>query len=501
MTKVTRRLRGRTALDSAVINGQNMDDIATELAALDGVTADATEINRLDGATTGAAVPSKAALYSPDGRLARASATKAAAGTVQGDATALTAEMNIVTGADGTAGVRLPAGTADHVVIVVNTGAQALKVYPATGAQINSAGANAPVNLGGERMAVFICRSTTQWYFDAVLPTTTATRDELQKLSGLTAETDELNALAFGKLRTDTTGTGTINTNRLISVDGAGDYVEADTNEANIVGINDEGAQVVDAAMFMGIYGNFTAVADGPIPYGARLKSCKAGRVGVLVDSSFANVTIDSDTGGNFANQPANDSVTIVSDSAGDTQTVSIYGTTNGGVTVVKEDIVLTGVTPVITVKADWGVILGIELSGNAVGTITFTETSGAQTITTITAGNASKGVVSVPVGDQPAYNVPPRAFADAGTTKVIGIVGTDGDYTASLKAVTLAGATVVDFPADMNKVTKLLVGDVESARTATVTIGAAEDQSRKIGKALGNAAATDDPIDILLSL
>lgn len=97
------------------------------------------------------------------GALLRASAAPAAAGADQAGATALTAELNAVTGADGTKGVKLPTAEADRSVTVLNDGTSALKVYPATGGQINALGANAAFTLGAGKQATFLGRSATLW--------------------------------------------------------------------------------------------------------------------------------------------------------------------------------------------------------------------------------------------------------------------------------------------------------------------------------------------------
>lgn len=74
--------------------------------------------------------------------------TVAVAGTTQGDAAALSGVrfFHRVTGANGTAGVRLPVVTAANVGeihFLLNTTAGVLNVYPATGGTINGAAANA----------------------------------------------------------------------------------------------------------------------------------------------------------------------------------------------------------------------------------------------------------------------------------------------------------------------------------------------------------------------
>lgn len=102
-----------------------------------------------------------------------------------------------------------------------------------------------------------------------------------------------------------------------------------------------------------------------------------------------------------FTNQPTNDGVEIVSDSASDVGKLTIFGTTTSTNALVYETITLNGTTPVSTVKTDWdkvyGAFLGDIYGQNivaAVGTITLREASGNLSITTLTAGAISKGMV-----------------------------------------------------------------------------------------------------------
>jgi hypothetical protein len=103
-----------------------------------------------------------------------------------------------------------------------------------------------------------------------------------------------------------------------------------------------------------------------------------------------------------FTNQPANDGVEIVSDSASDVGKCTIFGTTNTGGAFAYETVTLTGVTAKATTKTDWGNIYGVFLGDiygqnvtPAVGTITVREASNDQTITTIVATKISKGLVA----------------------------------------------------------------------------------------------------------
>jgi hypothetical protein len=86
-----------------------------------------------------------------------------AAGTVQGDAAALTGVVNTATG-DGTVGVVLPTAAAGLFVAVYNLHATAgLKVYPATGDDINDGTTNAAVTIEGKTLALFFAVDATTW--------------------------------------------------------------------------------------------------------------------------------------------------------------------------------------------------------------------------------------------------------------------------------------------------------------------------------------------------
>lgn len=128
-----------------------------------------------------------------------------------------------------------------------------------------------------------------------------------------------------------------------------------------------------------------------------------------LTGSKVANYTIpmmDIGAWSGFTNQPANDGVEVVSNSASDVQKCTIFGTTTGTNAFAYETITLNGVTAVATTKVNWGNILGIflgEIDGTgvvpAVGTITVREASADQTITTLAAAAISKGMVALSLG------------------------------------------------------------------------------------------------------
>lgn len=83
-----------------------------------------------------------------------------AAGTSQSDATALTASVNVITTAAAGSGVRLPAMNIGDDVWVLNLGAGACVVYPATGERINSVATNSGFVLS-PNTAVIVKKFTT----------------------------------------------------------------------------------------------------------------------------------------------------------------------------------------------------------------------------------------------------------------------------------------------------------------------------------------------------
>lgn len=96
----------------------------------------------------------------------------AAAGSAQGDAAALALGLNVVSAADGTKGVKLPAAAAGRVVFVKSTTAgQVLKVYPATGDAINALSANTALSLAsGATPAILVAADAATWYTFPLLP-------------------------------------------------------------------------------------------------------------------------------------------------------------------------------------------------------------------------------------------------------------------------------------------------------------------------------------------
>jgi hypothetical protein len=91
-----------------------------------------------------------------------------AAGSAQGDATLIGASMNMVTGADGSKGVRLPAAQVGDELWVFNNAGSTLKVYPPSGAAISVGGTgvgsgDAAFSQLTYKASLYKCLTATQW--------------------------------------------------------------------------------------------------------------------------------------------------------------------------------------------------------------------------------------------------------------------------------------------------------------------------------------------------
>lgn len=92
------------------------------------------------------------------------SATVTAGTNAQGQG-ALTSDYNVITtAAANPSGVTLPTATTGRRIVVVNKGANAINVYPATGAAIDALASNASIQIPVAGVMIFNASSTTQWY-------------------------------------------------------------------------------------------------------------------------------------------------------------------------------------------------------------------------------------------------------------------------------------------------------------------------------------------------
>lgn len=92
-----------------------------------------------------------------------ANLTISAAGTTQATATAITTSNNFVTTVGAGAGVILPAVQQGDWLIIYNSGANALSIYPPVGGKINQLSTNAAMTLATNTNVIFFCFSSTQF--------------------------------------------------------------------------------------------------------------------------------------------------------------------------------------------------------------------------------------------------------------------------------------------------------------------------------------------------
>ena len=219
-----------------------------------------------------------------------------------------------------------------------------------------------------------------------------------------------------------------------------------------------------------------------------------SGRAGKLLASQATLVAAEA--GGNFANQPAGDGVTVVSAAAGDTtQTVTIYGTITGALTTVTtETLTLNGTTDVDSTITTWQTILGVEISAVTAGNIEVSETSGGLAVTTITAGTTEAGIATMATTN--AYGLIPRHDADGASTAAVGLIGTGIDGAALSVVDALNGTTEEDHGTTaFGTVTKVLIGAVASTVDATILTNESTD-SINIGMAQEASTAAGVVID-----
>ena len=85
-------------------------------------------------------------------------------GSTQGTAAALTAPLSVVTGANGTLAVVLPAVVAGKVMMVYGaTATNGLPIFPAVDDDINGGTTDAAVTIEGKTLAIFIGTSSSTW--------------------------------------------------------------------------------------------------------------------------------------------------------------------------------------------------------------------------------------------------------------------------------------------------------------------------------------------------
>ena len=135
-----------TTITGATISGGTISS-ATSVSA---TSVSATSVSASDITTTGG--------------LYLKTATVAATGSTQSDAASISDGLTLVTAADATKGVKLPAAIAGRTVIIKNGANAVLKVWPATGDGINAITVDSNYVLAANTSSLLIAYDATTWY-------------------------------------------------------------------------------------------------------------------------------------------------------------------------------------------------------------------------------------------------------------------------------------------------------------------------------------------------
>jgi hypothetical protein len=118
----------------------------------------------ISGGTISGATSVTASDITTTGGLYLKSATVAAAGSTQANAAAVSDGFTLVSGADGTKGILLPAAVAGRTVILKNNANAVLKVWPASGDAVNATAADSNYVLAAYTSSLLVAYDSTTWY-------------------------------------------------------------------------------------------------------------------------------------------------------------------------------------------------------------------------------------------------------------------------------------------------------------------------------------------------
>ena len=150
---------------SRTLSSQNADNASTAGIVTNAAQTNITSLGTLTGLTLNGAL-SGTSISASGFMLSSVTTGISATGTDINTAYGLSKQINVVTSATwGSAdGVRLPATTVGMTVIIINTTASNMKVYPPAGSAINSLTTNVYHQLGAGARLMFVATSTSQWY-------------------------------------------------------------------------------------------------------------------------------------------------------------------------------------------------------------------------------------------------------------------------------------------------------------------------------------------------
>ena len=295
---------------------------------------------------------------------------------------------------------------------------------------------------------------------------------------------------------------GTVGARALFTL-GASGAVQATANSLAVVGANATSESVSTTLYFPGrCFGITPVVAAQKINIGAAVKAGHSGRVAQMIDASLISTALGGgqytlQAGGNYGNQPAGDTVDVVSAGAGDIgQTVTVYGSIGGVQT--SEVFTLNGVVE-DTGAVAMDLVHAVIISAAHAGTVTVHEHSGGLAVTTLATGILSSGRLTA--SDPRAYYGLIGVVASGACTKYVSVLGKSLTGAAQGEVLQMNGAVLVPSTLEYSEVTYIDVGDVAAATNFSATVDATEDNiGTRIGKALTAASAEGVEFYIKLS-
>lgn len=175
---------------------------------------------------------------------------------------------------------------------------------------------------------------------------------------------------------------------------------------------------------------------------------------------------LDADITGPLA---APGAVEVLSASAADVgMRITVYGLDGTGAAK-REVLTLNGTTPVVGTQS-WGAgkVLGAQIAGVTAGAVTVRPSGGGTAIMTLASGtNSVKGLK--PGVTMYGAGVMTLA-ADGATTKDVILVGLNSSGVITLEKITLSGAGAVIGVAVWSSLQAIVLGNVEAARTVTIS-------------------------------
>lgn len=189
----------------------------------------------------------------------------------------------------------------------------------------------------------------------------------------------------------------------------------------------------------------------------------KALATGLEAPFTIARAGLDTD----ITNQvTATQAVEVVSDNAGDTMEVTIYGTDTSDAAQ-SETLTLTGTTAVVG-TATWNSIHGAIIASAPAGTVTVQNTPGGTAICTLASGALSKGLKAL--SDVTVAGATVSLVADAADTSRVTLVGKGASGATQMETVQLNGTTAVPTTGSWTQLNYLALGELAVARTLTAS-------------------------------